>query len=169
MISSNNLFTFMLHHHLNGLCNKNLRSIKDLMRTRKPAGNKFKHGCEDSPNLVILTKSATSGNVQMMFAHASVSNKSLGKYITAFALAVSLEALKVVSINIDIAFAIAGDNIRIPVNEVLLRAAIGDLTWSKRQRYWVVMNSVLLPPLLMEAAILDRKTAVVNLLKVFTK
>ena len=57
----------------------------------------------------------------------------------------------------------------IPVTEVLLNAAVGNLTRSKKQRDWVALNAVILPPFLTEAAILDVKTSAANLLKVFAK
>ena len=159
MIYSNTLSTFIIHHDLNGLCNKNLRLIQDIMRTSEPAGDKFKHKCGNFPNLAILTKSATPGDVQLTFVHASVGNKYLRESITAFALARLLEAPTVVSIDVEIAFAIAGDNIWIPVTEVLLRVAAVDLSRLKKNRDWVALNAVLLPPLLTEATILDSKTS----------
>ena len=50
------------------------------------------------PNVAILTKSATPGEVQLTFAHASVGKKSLGESVTALNLAESLEAPIVISI-----------------------------------------------------------------------
>ena len=58
-----------------------------------------------------------------------------------------------ISFNTDIAFAADGDKIRLPIAEVLLRAAAGDLARSKNQRDWQYRNAVLLPPFLAEAAI----------------
>ena len=75
MISPNDLSTFILRHNLNGLCNNNICSIQELMCTSKPAGNKFKHVYKYFPNVAILTKSATPGNTQLTFKHASVGNK----------------------------------------------------------------------------------------------
>ena len=121
------LYTFIIHHDINGLCDKNLRSIQYLMRTSEPAGEKFKHICKNFPNLAILTKSATLGNVQLTLVHASVGKTPLGESVTAFAQAGSLEAPTVDYIDVDIAFAIVGNRIWIPVTEVLLRAAVGDL------------------------------------------
>ena len=66
-------------------------------------------------------------------------------------------------------FANTYDKIWIPVTKVLLHAAIGDLDILKEQREWLPLNAVLLPPFLTEAAVLDNKTAVANLLKVFVK
>ena len=126
MTSSNALSTFILHYYINGLCDKNLRSIQDFMRTRKPASTKFIHVCKDSPNTAILTKSITSGDVQLTFTHASLVNRSLQESVTAFVLTGSLEALKVVFINFGIAFSISSNKIWIPVIE-LLCAAIGNL------------------------------------------
>ena len=63
----------------------------------------------------------------------------------------------------------AGNKIRIPVTKVLSCASVGNLARSKKHRYWVVLNAVLLPPFLTEDAILDRKTTVANLLKLSAK
>ena len=134
MISSNSLCTFILHHDLNGLCDKNIRLIQYLMRTIKPANEKFKCMCEDFPNMAILTKSATPGKVQLTFAHVSVGNNYLGGSVTAFTLAVSVEALSVIYINSNIDFANTGRNIQIPITKVLFCAA-GHLYRLKKQRY----------------------------------
>ena len=101
------------------------------MRMSEPAGNKFKHVCNDLPNMAIFTKSATPENIQLMFEHASVRNKSLGESVTVFALAESIETLTVISINVDITFTIFGDKIWIPVIKILLFAAVGNLARSK--------------------------------------
>ena len=82
--------------------------------------------------MTILTKSATPGDVQLKFKHASLGNKSPGELVTAFALAGSLEAPIVVSIDADIAFTITGDKICIPVAKVLLCATVGNLAKSKK-------------------------------------
>ena len=84
MISTNALFVFLLHHHLNGLENKNLRSIQDVMCASEPAAEKFKKVCEDFPNLTILTKSSTPGKIQLTFSHAAVGNNLLGESVVAF-------------------------------------------------------------------------------------
>ena len=78
MISTNALSVLILHHHLNGLGNKNLGSIQEVVRASNPAAKKYKRVCKDFPNLAILTKSATPGRFQLMFVHAVVGNKSLG-------------------------------------------------------------------------------------------
>ena len=64
MISTNDLSMFLLHHHLNGLGNENLRRVQEVMRASEPAAEKFKNVCEDFPNLSILTKSSTPGDIQ---------------------------------------------------------------------------------------------------------
>ena len=64
MISNNDLSMFLLHHHLNGIGNNNLRSIQDVMRASDPDAEKFKRVCEDFTNIVILTKSSTPGEIQ---------------------------------------------------------------------------------------------------------
>ena len=71
-------------------------------------------------------------------------DKSLEESVTAFALAVSLEALIVVSIDADIAFDNAGDKIQITITKVLLCATVNDLSRLKKQRDWVALNAVLI-------------------------
>ena len=148
MISSNDLSIFTLHHNLNGIFDNSLCLIQDIMCTSDPASEKFKRVCKDVPNLEILTKSVTTGEVQLTFTRTSVGNKSLGEPVTAFALTESLEALAVISIDADIAFANSGDKTRLPVTELLLRAAVGNLARPKKQRIWVAINAVILPPFL---------------------
>ena len=87
---------FILHHHLNGLGNKNLYSIQDVMRARNPAAEKSKRVCEDFPNLAILTKSATPSKIQLTFGHAAVVNNPLGESVVAFALARNLSSPPVI-------------------------------------------------------------------------
>ena len=136
-MSSNALSVFILRHDINVICNKNICLIQDIMRTSDPDGEKFKHICKYFPNMAILTKIATPGDVQLTFSHMSFGNKYLKESITAFALAVSLEAPKVASISVDITFAISGNKIRIPVTEVLLCAAVGNLARLKnRETGW---------------------------------
>ena len=60
----------ILHHRFNGLRNKNLRSIQDVMRASDPAAEKYKRFCEDFPNIAILTKSATPVKIQLHTAEA---------------------------------------------------------------------------------------------------
>ena len=78
MISTNTLSVFVLHHNLNRLGNKNLCSIQKIMRASKPAAKKYKKSCKDFPNLTILTKITTPGEVQLTFGHTTIGNKSLG-------------------------------------------------------------------------------------------
>ena len=148
---------FLLHHPLNGLGNENLRSVQEAMRASDPSTEKYKNVCEDFPNLGILTKSSTPGKIQLTFGHATVRNKSLGESVQDFALAGDLNSPSVISFNIEIAFAPDGEKIRLPIAEVLLRAAASDLTRLKKQRDWTSRNAVLLPPLLTEAAILHEE------------
>ena len=68
---------FILKHHLNGLRNKNLCYIQDVMRMSDPAAEKYKRVCEDFPILAILTKSATPGKIQLTFSHAAVGTSPL--------------------------------------------------------------------------------------------
>ena len=97
MISTNALSIFILHHHRNGISNKNLFSIQEIMRASDPASKKYKKVCKDFPNLAILTKSATPGKVQLTFGHANVGEMSLGESVVAFALAGYLSSPSVVS------------------------------------------------------------------------
>ena len=127
MIYTNFLSVFILHHHLNILWNKNLHSIQYVMRVSKPAAKKYKRVYEDFPNLAILTKSATQGKIHLTFGHAVVGNKYLGESVVAFSLAVYLSSSSVISLKIEIAFSADGDKIHLPIAEVLLCAAAGDL------------------------------------------
>ena len=137
------------------------------MRTSEPANEKYKKVCDYFPNLVILTKSATIGGIQLTLAHTSVGNKSLGESVTAFALVGSLNSTSIVSIDANIAFAMDGDRIRLPIYEVLLCAATGNLARSKNQRDWTPLNTIFLLPILMEAEIFDMETSMEDLLKIF--
>ena len=96
-----------------------------------PATEKFKKICEDFPNLAILTKSSTPGEVQLTFGHYTVGNKSLGESFQAFALVGDLGSTSVISFNLEIVFAPEGEKIHHPITQVLLRAAAGDLKGSK--------------------------------------
>ena len=127
MISTNVLSVFLLYHHLRRLGNKNLRLVQDVMRASEPAADKFKRVCEYFPNHAILTKSSTPGEIQLTFGHKVVGNKSLGESAVAFSVAGDLSSPSVISFNIEIAFAADGDKIRLPIAEVLLRAAAGNL------------------------------------------
>ena len=97
------------------------------MHASKPAAKKYKRICEDFPNLVILTKSATPGKIQLMFVRAAVENKSLGESVVYFALAGDLRSTSVIYLKIGIAFAMDSNKIRLPIAEVLLCAAAGNL------------------------------------------
>ena len=72
-----------------------------------------------------------------------------------------------ISLKIEIAFAADVDKIRLPIAEVLLHTAAGDLARSNKQRDWTPCNTVLLPPFLTEASILHGESDTGNLLKVF--
>ena len=41
MISKNELSVFIFHHHQNRICNKNIRSIQDIMLTSKLDPKKY--------------------------------------------------------------------------------------------------------------------------------
>ena len=102
---------FLFHHHLNRIRNKNIRSIKYLIRASKPAAEKYKRVCKDFPNLAIFTKSATPGEIQLTFVHAAVGKKSLGGSVVAFALSGNLSSPSVISLKIETAFAADGNKI----------------------------------------------------------
>ena len=169
MISSHALFVFILHHPLNRLGNANLQSVQEAMRASKTATEKYKNVCEDFPNLGIVTKNSTPGKVQLTFGHATVGNKSLEESIQAFTLTGDLGSPSVVSFNLEIAFAPDGEKIRLPIAEVLLRAAAGNLARSKNRRDWQSLNAVLLPPFLTEAAILHDESDAGELLQIFAR
>ena len=78
MIYFNALSRFIIHHDINGIYEKNLRSIQYLMRTSDPTSLKFKLVCKYFPDIDILTKSATLGNFQQTFMHFYIYNKSPG-------------------------------------------------------------------------------------------
>ena len=111
MISSHALSAFLLHYPLNRLRNANLCSVQEATRASKPVTEKYKNVCEDFPNLVILTKSSTTGELQLTFGHATVGNKSLGQSIQDFALAGNIGSNSVISFNLKIAFAPEGEKI----------------------------------------------------------
>ena len=134
MISTNALSVFILHHHTNGIGNKNRRSIQEIVHASKPAAEKYKNFYEDFPNLAILNMSGTPGKVQLTFVHAADENNSPGESVVDFALGGYLSSPSVVSINMDIDFTSDGNKIRLPIAEVLLRAAASDLARSKKQR-----------------------------------
>ena len=134
-----------------------------------PANKKCKKVHEDFSNIAILTKRVLPGEVQLTFAHASFRNKSLGESVMAFALAGSLDSRSVVLIDINITFTIDDDKTRFLIAEVLLHAATGNLTRSKKQGYGTPRNAILLPSFFTEAAILDVETSAKELLKIFVQ
>ena len=86
MISTNALSIYILQHNQNKICEKNIHSIQDAMILDEPSSSKFKWVCTYLPNMAVLTKSATSKDIQGTYVHASVGNKSHGKTVTSFAL-----------------------------------------------------------------------------------
>ena len=169
MISSNAFSVFLLHHPLNGLRNENLCSVQEAMRASDPSKEKYKNICEDFLSLGILTKSSTTGEIQLLFGHATVGNKSLGESVQDFALAGDLGSPSVISFNLEIAFAPDKEKICLPIAEVLLRAAAGNLALSKKQRDWSCRSAVHLTPFLTEAAILHGKSDAGELLNIFAR
>ena len=86
----------------------------------------------------------------------------------AFALDRNLDSPSVVTIKMDIDFSTDGNKIHLPITEVILRAATGDLARSKHQQDWTLRNTVLLPTILTETAILNRGLDAGELLKIFS-
>ena len=80
-----------------------------------------------------------------------------------------LSSPSVISFKTKIAFAADSNKTRIPITEVLLCAAAGNLTRSKKQRDWTPRNAVLLPPFLTEAAILHGESDAGKLLTIFAR
>ena len=113
-----------------------------------PYVTKFKRLCADFSHLTIITKSATPGEIQVTYGHASIGSKSLRETVTAFALTGHLESLTVVSIDAEHAFSSAGKNIRLLITEVLLRATVCYLSITNNLRNCSALNAVLLPPFL---------------------
>ena len=74
-----------------------------------------------------------------------------------------------ISFNLKIAFAPEGEKTRLPITDVLLRAAAGDLKVSKKQQDWQSLNAVLLPPFLTEVAILHGESDTGELLNIFAQ
>ena len=122
---------------------------------REQAGRrKSQNFHDDFPNLSIITKSTTPGEVQLTFIHATIGNNSLGVSAVAFSLAGNIDSTSVFSIKMDIYFDADSNKIRLPITEVLLCAASGDLVRSKKHQDWTPRNAVLLSPFFAEAAIL---------------
>ena len=138
------------------------------MRSDNPDESKFKRICTDFPNIAILTKSATPGELQVTYAHTYVGNKSLGETVTNLVLVGSLEALTILSINAQHAFLGAGKYICIPTTKSLLCTAVGDLSKSKKLCDWAVLNAVLLPPFRIYLVVLEGETTTGGLLKKFS-
>ena len=88
-----------------------------MMQSDEPAGANFKCVCADFPNIALLTKSTTPGDIQVKFGRASIGNKSLRETIDALDLARSLESLMVVSINAENEFSRNSEKIYLLVME----------------------------------------------------
>ena len=102
------------------------------MPLNEPAGSKFKRACIEFSNQAVLTKSATLGDIQITYVHASIGNKYIGKTVASFFLVVSLEASPVVLIDSKRGFSGDAKKIHIPSAEVLLRAGAGNLDKLKK-------------------------------------
>ena len=62
-----------------------------------------------------------------------------------------------------------GDNIRLLIVEVIVSTAASNLTRYKNQSDFTPHNAAPLPPLLMEAKILDGETSAEYILKIFAR
>ena len=151
MISTNALPLFLPKHYQNGVCEHNLRSIKESIHSDEPDVSKLKRVCADFPDIMLLTKSATHRKSKVIYAHTSIGNNSIGETVTTFALVVFLKAPNLVMIDVESDG--AGNKIHLPTTEVLLRAAIGNISKSKNIRNWAALNAVLHPPLLAKTVI----------------
>ena len=107
----------------------------------------------DFPDFALLTKSETPRKVHVTYTHASIGKKPLRETMTNFASEVLLQAPDMTTINAEHDFTGTGDNLRLPTTEVLLYAAVDDLSNSKKLRYWEVLNAVLLPSLLTKSVL----------------
>ena len=92
-----------------------------------------------------------------MYAHTYVGKKSLRETITTFALEGSFEAPTMVRIDAEHTFAGAGNNIRIPTTELIIFAAVGDLSKLKNLCNWAALKTVILPALLTNMVVLDEE------------
>ena len=119
-------------------------------KARKPG--KAKQASAETAAAKTLASFAVDCNDVLAFLQA-VANS-----LQAFALAGDLGSPSVISFNLEIAFAPEGEKIRLLITEALLCAASGNLKGSKKQWDWQSLNAVLLPPFLMEVAILHGKS-----------
>ena len=106
------------------------------MRSDESTRTKFKHLCADLTNLEILTKSATLGWIQINFGHAYIDNN-----FTTFSLVGSLESTAVVSMEPKRAFSSTAKNTRLLVTEVLICAAVDDISRPKKLINWASLNT----------------------------
>ena len=169
MISSNALSIYLIQHNQNNICAQNLCSIQDAMCSDEPAGSKFKRVFTDFPNMAVLTKSTTPGDIQVTYFHSYVGNKSLGEMVTDLSLEVYPKAPTMVSIEIKYNLFNDGEKIFLPTTEVLLRATSGNLSKSKNLRDWTSRKAVLLPPFITKTVVADGKTVMEALLKIFSE
>ena len=153
MISSNALSTYLLQHNQIEIYDQNFSSIQDTVRLDNPDGSKFKGVCTYFPNLAVLTKSKTPGDIQVTYVHVPVGNKSLGEMVPAFSLEVSLEAPTVILIVVERTFYGNGEKIHIPTMKVFLCSTTINLEKSKKICDWESMNAVIIPPFLAKVVI----------------
>ena len=164
MISTNALSLFLFKHDQNGVCDRNLCSIQESIRLYKMAVYNFKRVCAYFPNPALLTKSVTPREVQVMYSHVYVGNKSLRETVTTFALEVLLEALTVVTIDVERASVVSSVHIPLPTTKLLLHTAIGDLSKSKKLCNWAALNAVFVLPFLTKGIVFKGESTTGELL-----
>ena len=59
------LYIYLLQQNQNDICDQKLRSIQEAMRSDKPYISKFKSICTYLPNMSVIAKSATPGDIQV--------------------------------------------------------------------------------------------------------
>ena len=104
IISTDTLSLFLIKHSQNGVCDRNICLIQELVRSDEPARSKFKRLCMYLTNLTLITKIETPGEFQVTYGHTSVRKKYLGETVIAFALTGSLKTPAVVMIDAETVF-----------------------------------------------------------------
>ena len=117
----------------------------------------FKRVYTDTPNISILTKTATP-----------VLKKFLGETVTSVSLTVYPKIPTVASINTEHEFTSSRYEIYVLTAEVFFCAATRNLAWSKKLHKWVPPNTVLLPQLLINEVTLESQASTAELLKAFS-
>ena len=82
--------------------------------------SKFKRVCTDLPNIAILAKRFIPSKIKMNLGQAAIGNKSPEETGASFALTGSTESPMVVSLNSGFYFSCAGENIYLPIMELII-------------------------------------------------